>query len=282
MQHRGSKGFLKPTTQKQCPASSIPVGGRSAVSSTHPKSSNPLGQIQPHNQVQQLQHGEATKKHVRPKKKSLRALHDLKVRSTKAPSQQKERTVKKSKASVSRTNQNQDQAPLSKKQLETQKLQSKEKREDRSVVKRKTSADDLLRAEMVRIKTTICSEGYMCQKFAFKPKIKKSKQVCLRMVEEIDVKTGKKDYLLSWSKPSKAFSILSDLKSITRGFDTAPVLQRNQSALRDFTTAGKYALKLHCISFHFRDRSLDLVFQRGETAESLEKFVNFIRTHGGL
>jgi len=145
-----------------------------------------------------------------------------------------------------------------------------------------SQTNDDLRTEMLHIKMTLCTEGYVGQKFAFNPKVNKSREVCVQLREKTDKITGMKDYLLFWSKDRKAFSIMTDLKSITRGWDSAPVLKRNHSNLRQFAEEGKFPLKKHCISFHFRNRSLDLVFENAQNAESLEKFVNFVRANGSL
>lgn len=279
MQHQGRNGSLKPKSNKQQQTSSFPVGGGVAVKA---KSSKPIVRTQPRRQTQQIQHGEAPK-HLLVKKDSLRARHGLLRKSSKTESKLKGRPVKKSSGLVSRINQNQDQTPQNKKQSRTKKVHTEVKKKVGSkVANRRASNDDLQQAEMVRIKSTICSIGYICQKFAFKPKHKKSKEICLKMLENIDEKTGKKDYRLCWSTPKKAFSIRNELTKITRGFVDAPVLERNESILEKFTDEGNSQLESHCISFHFRARSLDLVFKQAETAESLEKLVKFIRANGRL
>jgi len=289
MQHYQGNGSLKPKTRKHNLASSSKVGSGLAGSHQQIKSLKPKTRTQSLRQSQQLQHGVSSKEDVLLAGKASRARQGLKTVSPPGGIKQKGhhapkgKVVKRSPAYVPSFKQKQHQSPQTKKQLRTQKLNTQAKRKAGSGgVSRTSSKDDLQRAELVRVKSTLCSEGFICQKFAYKPKVKKSKEICLRMLEEIDAKTGKRDYRLSWSKPKKSFSIISELKSITRGFDASPVLQRNQSILRNFTILGKHALKSHCISFNFRDRSLDLVFKQGETAESLEKLVNFIRTNGSL
>jgi len=283
MQEFGGSGFFKTKSGQNQRTSTFPVGGAS-VSNLQLKYSNPFDRIQQLSQSQQLQHGELPNQDIPRKAQSLRAKHGSKVRPSLTRSLLNETAVSKSPKTLLRTNQKQDQPPQNKNQRINKKLHSsEEKREVGSAIKRRQPAkDDLQRAEMVRARMILCSEGYQCRKFAFKAKVKNSKDICLRLIEDSDVKTGKKDYRLSWSKSKKAFSILTDLKKISRGFAEAPVLQRNHSILRRFTILGKFSLKAHCISFHYRNRSLDLVFKHAETAESLEKFVNFIRINGSL
>jgi len=247
------------------------------------KSSRPNTTTQAMRAIQQLQCRIDAEKEALPGGKSSKVKPGVKPVSVPAGSKPKGKLPKKAPPKLSSSKQKQLQSLPKKKQPKNQKLNTKSKREAGSgAVKRRTTKDDQDRAEMVSVKATLSSDGYTCQKFAFKPKVKKSKEICLRMIEEIDKKTGKKDYRLTWSKQKKAFSIINELTSVTRGFDASPVLQRNQANLRDFTILGKQALKSHCISFHFRKRSLDLVFKNVETAESLEKFVNFLREKGGL
>jgi len=285
MQQFGGNGFLKTKSVQNCRTSTFPVGGASEVlPNLQPKSPNPLDRTWPLTQPQQLQHGESPNQDIPRKAKSLSSKQSLKVKPSLARSQLQATAVTKRPASLLITNQKQDQPPQNNNQPKTKKSNSsEEKREVGSAFKRRQPAkDDLQRAEMIRVKMILCSEGYLCQKFAFKAKVKNSKEICLKLIEDNDVKTGKRDYRLSWSKPKKAFSILTDLKRISRGFADAPVLERNQAILRSFTSLGKFSLKAHCISFHYRDRSLDLVFKHAEIAESLEKFINLIRTHGSL
>lgn len=283
MQQLGGNGFPKTKSEKNCQASNFPVGSPSGVLNLQSKSLNPLVRSQTLSQSQQFQRGESPKQDAPRKVDSLRARHGLKLSSSLGRNQVIGRSVTKSPAYLQPTNQKQDQTPQNKKKPRTQEVHSEAKQNLRSAIKRRQPAkDDILRAEMVSVKMILYSEGYQCQKFAFKAKVKNSKEICLKLLEEKDVKTGKRDYRLCWSKSKKAFSILSDLKKISRGFADAPVLQRNQAILRRFTILGKFSLKAHCISFHFRNRSLDLVFKHAETAESLEKFVNFICANGSL
>jgi len=276
------KGSLKPMQQKHMTVFKK-VGYNPTGAFPPSKSSKPNIQTQAIGAVQQLQCRIAAKKETLPGGKSSKAQPDLKSVSPPGGGKPKGKLAKKKPSKVSSSKQKQPKALQKKKQPINQKLNKQSKRETGSgAVKRRTTKDDEDRAEMVSVKTTLCSDGYTCQKFAFKPKVKKSKEICLRMIEEIDTKTGSKDYRLTWSKQKKSFSIINELKSVTRGFDASPVLQRNQTNLRDFTILGKQALKSHCISFHFRNRSLDLVFKHVETAESLEKLVNFLRDKGGL
>jgi len=275
-------GSLNPFTEKHL-TGFTQVGKKPSGSLPLSKSSKLKTRTQAPRTVQQLQRGVSSKKDAPSRAKSSKARRGLKSVSPPSGNKPKGKLAKKSQSKKTTSNQKQLQAPKGKKQLKTQKINTEVKRNAGSgPLKRTTMKDDQDRAEMVRVKMALCSEGYICQKFAFKPKVKKSREICLRMVEEMDSKTGKKDYRLTWSKQNKAFSIITELKSITRGFDASPVLQRNQNKVRDFTILGKQALKLHCLSFHFRDRSLDLVFKHVETAESLQKFVNFVRHKGGL
>lgn len=271
MQHSLGNGLVKPMPKKH-----MTVFKKVGYEPAGSKSTMPKTRTQSPQAGQQLQSGVPSKKNALPKGKSSNAKPGLKSVSPPTGSNPMGKSAKKSSSKVPSSTQK-------KKQQRTQKVNTESKRGAGSVVvKRRTTKDDQDRAELVSVKTTLCSDGYACQKFAFKPKVKKSKEICLRMIEEIDKKTGKKDYRLTWSKEKKSFSIMSELKSITRGFEASPVLQRNQTKLRDFTILGKQALKSHCISFHFRDRSLDLVFKHVATADSLEKFVNFLRDKGGL
>jgi len=277
MQHSLGNGSLTPLAKKH-PTVFTQVGYNPAGSlPTSNTRTQELGQLQ------QLQGGVSPKKDALPGGKSSKARPGLNSASPPAGNKPEGKPVQKSRENLSTSKQKQLQEPQTKKQLRTEEVYIVAEGEAGSAdVKRKTDRDDEIRAEMLSIKITLCSEGYRCQKFAFKAKVKNSKEICLRMIEEYDKKTGKKDYRLIWSKLKKGFSIITELKSVTRGFDASPVLQRNQTNLRDFTILGKQALKSHCISFHFRKRSLDLVFKHVETAESLEKFVNFLRDKGGL
>jgi len=274
-------GSSNPVTEKDltgvAQAQKKPAGSLPLV-----KSSKLKTRTQKPRAVQQLQRGVSSKKDTLSRATSSKARPGLKSMSPPSGNKPKGKLAKKSPPKITTSNQKQLQAPKGKKQLKTKKVNTEARQVGSGPLKRATTKDDHDRAEMVRVKMALCSEGYICQKFAFKPKVKKSREICLRMVEEIDTKTGKKDYRLTWSKQKKAFSIISELKSVTRGFDASPVLQRNQNKVRDFTILGKQALKLHCLSFHFRDRSLDLVFKRAETAESLQKLVNFLHEKGGL
>jgi len=272
MQQSLGNGSLTPLTKKH-PTVFTQVGYNPAGSlPTSETRTQELGQLQ------QLQRGVSPKKDALPE-----APPDLNSLSPRAGSKPEAKPVQKSGENVSSPKQKQLQEPQTKKQLGIEKVNIETEREVGSgAVKRKADQDDQVCAEMLKVKITLCSEGYRCQKFAFKAKVKNSKEIRLRMIEEYDKKTGNKDYRLIWSKRKKGFSIITELKSVTRGFDASPVLQRNQTNLRDFTILGKQALKLHCISFHFRNRSLDLVFEHVETAESLENFVNFLREKGGL
>jgi len=282
MQHSLGNGSLTPLAKKH-PTVFTQVGYNPVGSFTQSKSSMPQTRTQELGHLQQLQGGGSPKKDALQAGKSSKARPSFESVSPPAGNKHKGKPAKKSCANVSSSKQKLHQLPQRKEQLRTQKVNTEAERETGSgAVKRKTDNDDQVCAEMLRVKITLCSEGYTCQKFAFKSKVKHSKEIRLRMIEEYDKKTGKKDYRLIWSKLKKGFSIITELKSVTRGFDASPVLQRNQTNLRDFTILGKQALKLHCISFHFRNRSLDLVFKHVETAESLENFVNFLREKGGL
>jgi len=282
MQQSVINGSLNPVTEKH-PTWFTQVGKKPSGSLPLSKSSKPKTRTQVPRTVQQLQRGVSSKKDAPSRAKTLKARPVSKSVSPPSGNKPKGKVTKKSHSKITTSNQKQLQVPKGKKQVKTRMVNTEAKQKAGSgPLKRATMKDDQDRAEMVRVKMALCSDGYTCQKFAFKPKVKKSREICLKMVEEIDTKTGKKDYRLTWSKQKKSFSIISELKSVTRGFDASPVLQRNQNKVRDFTILGKQALKLHCLSFHFRDRSLDLVFKHVETAESLQKFVNFLRDKGGL
>lgn len=265
---------LKSEGEEQNQSSSLPAGGDPKTSPS--KDEKP---IQPLRESQQAQLGE-------PQKQDATAKPDVKGKKAGALKRLKGRfpTVNpfKGRVRVTPMNKNEEQTPQE--QPPAQEVCAKVKQDDSSVCAgggtRQATKDELL--SVINTQKILVSEGYVAQKFAFKPKIKKSKEVCIKLLEKQDETTGKKDYHICWSKSKKSFSILTELKTIIRGWEDAPVLKRNQDKLLQYSNAGRFGLKKHCLSFHFGDRSLNLVFKDVQKADSLENFVNYVRANGCL